>query len=98
SLADTLLLNRDLDEALAAAREAIRSDPKYAVAHETLGEVLEARGDYAGAAAAYAESLRLAPKRPGPGPALDRVRKLKAEQDARDGRVAPPPREAGRQP
>ncbi len=58
-----LLFDRqDLAGAEAACREALRLDPKFALAHANLGNVLLARQDPIGAEAAFREALRLDPK------------------------------------
>jgi tetratricopeptide (TPR) repeat protein len=53
---------KDLTGAEAAAREAIRLDPKYAPAHNNLGIVLHDRKDLPGAVAAFRQAIHLVPK------------------------------------
>lgn len=58
-----LLANRRLrlDEALSLARQAVARDPKRATYHDTLGVVLQLRGDEAGARQAFERGLALEP-------------------------------------
>jgi tetratricopeptide (TPR) repeat protein len=58
-----LLANRRLrlDEALSLARQAVERDPKRATYHDTLGVVLQLRGDEAGARQAFERGLALEP-------------------------------------
>jgi Flp pilus assembly protein TadD len=58
-----LLANRRLrlDEALSLAKQAVARDPKRATYHDTLGVVLQLRGDEAGARQAFERGLALEP-------------------------------------
>jgi tetratricopeptide (TPR) repeat protein len=47
---------------VACYREALRLDPRYALAHNNLGAALRAQGDLAGAVRCHREALRLDPK------------------------------------
>jgi tetratricopeptide (TPR) repeat protein len=53
---------RDYDGAVACFREAIRLDPKNAIAHHNLGIVLRDTGDTDGAIAKFRDALRLDPE------------------------------------
>ena len=64
-----------LDEAIAEHRTAIRIQPDFANAHNTLGDILsDVKQDYAAAAAEFREAIRLqpdfatCPQQPRPGP------------------------------
>ncbi|MBA4067689.1 MAG: hypothetical protein C0501_29090 [Isosphaera sp.] len=52
----------DVRGAVAACQEAIKHDPKYALAHNNLGVALRDLGDVRGAVAAFREAVRLDPK------------------------------------
>jgi tetratricopeptide (TPR) repeat protein len=67
------------DRAVRALRAAIELEPRFADAHSTLGAVLQARGDLAGAAAVLRRAIALRPE-PGAHYTLGRV--LQAEGDA----------------
>ena len=62
NLGDALLEAGDRPGAIAAFKEAIRLDSKYAQAHYNLGIALRRSGDIPGAITAYKEALRLNPK------------------------------------
>jgi tetratricopeptide (TPR) repeat protein len=51
-----------VEGAIRSYREAIRIDPKFALAHNNLGWALQGKGDLDGAIAAYKEALRFDPK------------------------------------
>ncbi len=55
----------NLDGALAELGEAIRLDPKLAIAHNNLGMALVRKGDVDGALAAFREAIRLDPNSAG---------------------------------
>ena len=55
---------KDLDEALRLAQLAVKREPKYADAHDTLGWVLYRRGDYVHAVIVLKEAKLLAPASP----------------------------------
>ena len=82
-----LLEKGDPAGAVGCFREAVRLNPRYALAYRNLGVALQQKGDLDGAEAAYREAARLDPKRFG---ALLKKLPLKAVP------VAPPPRAAGR--
>jgi len=54
-------LNGDLDGAIAEFKETLRLDPKYAIAHNNMGWVLQQKGDLDGAIVEFKETLRLDP-------------------------------------
>jgi Flp pilus assembly protein TadD len=56
----------DIAVALAHAREAVRSNPQSAEVHDTLGLLLQSRGQYADARAAFETASRLSPALVGP--------------------------------
>src|SRR5262249_22119562 len=60
-LGTVLHAKQEYDAAIAAFREALRLDPKYAKAHYNLGNVLRDKKDYGAAIAAYKEAIRLDP-------------------------------------
>jgi tetratricopeptide (TPR) repeat protein len=61
NLAQAYMDEQRADEAILAARTALRLDPTNADAHVHLGHALVARGDQRGAEAAYADAVRLRP-------------------------------------
>lgn len=61
SLANSLLSKGQLDEALAAARDAVREGPSDAGAHNALGTVLAKRADHEAAERAFRESIACDP-------------------------------------
>jgi predicted Zn-dependent protease len=61
-LAEVLLKQQKAQEAVETVREGMRSEPQAPLLHRALGSLLERTGDTAGAAVAYREYARLAPK------------------------------------
>ncbi len=61
NLAQAFMAEQRADDAIVAARTAIRLDPANADARVHLGRALASRGDQRGAEAAYAEAVRLQP-------------------------------------
>src|SRR5262249_16003291 len=57
-----LQLTRHWYPALACLREIIRLDPKFALAHNNVGWILQKKGDTDGAIAAYQDAIRADPK------------------------------------
>jgi len=62
NLGTALSENGDADGAIAALKEVILLNPKFAIAHSNLGNTLEKKGDADGAIAAFREAIRLDPK------------------------------------
>lgn len=60
-LAEMLLKSGNLDKALEAAHKGAQKDPKSAAAQALVGKVLAAKGDCAGAVAAFNAALKLEP-------------------------------------
>lgn len=60
---ESLLLQEDLDAALAEFEKAIDLHPGLASAHEKIGFIQEQRGDYPAAAKAYGEAVKINPYR-----------------------------------
>lgn len=87
------LANGDAKAALPAAREAVRLGPASSQARYDLGRALAATGDYDEAITQLTEARRLDPKNPTRQAALEEALRKKA---AREGRLAPPPREVKR--
>ena len=84
------------DQAIVANRKAIELNPLNAVAHNNLGVGLERTGDLDGAIASFRRSLSIDPSSRLHQNNLDNAIRLKAERDAREGRIAPPPHEVKR--
>jgi tetratricopeptide (TPR) repeat protein len=61
NLAQALIEEERIDEAMTAARTALRIDPSYAEAHVHLGHALASKRAYREAEAEYAQALRLKP-------------------------------------
>jgi tetratricopeptide (TPR) repeat protein len=61
NLGSALYMKKDWDAAIAAFKEAIRLDPRFARPHAGLGILLYDKKDLKGAVAAYQEALRLDP-------------------------------------
>jgi serine/threonine-protein kinase len=73
---------KTLDQAIAAAREAIRRRPEDAGEHHILGHLLAIRGDRDGAIAAYREALRIEPGHTGALTNLVTLLRNRGDQDA----------------
>lgn len=64
NLAQALMAEQRVDEAMAAAETALRLDPTHAEAHVHRGHALASRGAYREAEAEYVEAVRLKPTSP----------------------------------
>jgi tetratricopeptide (TPR) repeat protein len=71
----------DLDGAIAHFQQAIRLEPKLAMPHISLGNVLFEKGDLDGAAAQYREAIRLDPKLAMPHIGLGNALQAKGDLD-----------------
>jgi tetratricopeptide (TPR) repeat protein len=64
SRARVYLKQQKLDEALTLAKEVATKFPSFVHGHQTLGEILMARGDLVGAVGSFKKALDLSPKNP----------------------------------
>src|SRR5262249_39757757 len=100
NLGSDLYARGDLRGAIAVFQKAVELDPNspaaslLGMARQAIGHKLRAEGDFDGAIAAFRELMALDPKLAHIARLnLDLTLQEKAERDAMEGRVAPPPRE-----
>lgn len=82
NLGAALLNKRDLSEAIAEFREAVRLDPQVSIAHNNLGIALGQTKDTPGAIAAFREAIRLDPNDDAPHNNLGIVLQATGQLDA----------------
>jgi len=89
-LARACLAQRNFEQAGQRIEEAIRLVPDFALAHETLGDLMLVEGKVAQARRAFETAMRLDPARPSPRKKIDYTKKIEKEGATRsrpDGAV-----------
>ncbi|MED5420645.1 MAG: sulfotransferase [Pseudomonadota bacterium] len=73
------IAQKEFEAARQRIKEAIHLFPDFAVAHETLGDLMLLEGNVSKAMAAFQTAMRLDPTRPSPGQKIEYVRKLQKD-------------------